>query len=94
MPKRRGRAADSPATPTFTTTTDTHHGTDPVESIRCADLQVDLRLLGGPEGDVWAALFDGRFRLAVPCSRCGRWLTAGASKSAGIGPHCAALEDR
>ena len=29
---------------------------------------------------LWAALFDGHFRLAVRCDVCGRWLTASASK--------------
>jgi hypothetical protein len=42
------------------------------------------------EKSIWAELFDGRFRLAVKCEVCGRWLTAGKSKAAGLGPRCAA----
>ena len=56
----------------------------------CADRQIDLALVG-PDADLWALLFDGRFRLAVKCRRCGRWLT-GKSKRRGIGAHCAARE--
>jgi hypothetical protein len=51
---------------------------------------LDLALLGGSAADIWAQLFDGQFRLAVPCSRCGRWLTAGASKAHRLGAHCRA----
>ena len=54
---------------------------------------IDLALVGD-NADLWARLFDGEFRLAVRCSRCGRWLVASASKQAGIGPHCAAQEQR
>jgi hypothetical protein len=43
---------------------------------------VDLALVGA-NSDIWALLFDGKFRLAVKCDVCGRWLTAGASKAAG-----------
>ena len=50
---------------------------------------IDLALVGD-NADIWARLFDGEFRLAVKCDRCGRWLTAGKSKAAGRGPSCAA----
>ncbi len=60
------------------------------DSNRRADLELDLALLGGPAADVWVQLFEGRFRLAVPCERCGRWLTAGASKAHRMGAHCRA----
>ena len=50
---------------------------------------IDLALVGD-NTDIWAALFDGKFRLAVKCDVCGRWLTAGKSKSAGRGPSCSA----
>jgi hypothetical protein len=72
-------------------TTSTHHGTNGcVDSTHGADVLVDLELVGGVNADLWALLFDGKFRLAVKCDTCGRWLTAGASKAAGRGPHCAA----
>jgi hypothetical protein len=50
---------------------------------------LDLNLVGA-NGDIWAQLFNGKFRLAVQCDVCGRWLTAGASKAAGRGPNCSA----
>ncbi len=50
---------------------------------------LDLSLVGA-NGDIWAALFDGKFRLAVKCEICGRWLTAGKSKADGRGPSCSA----
>ena len=49
---------------------------------------VDRQVVG--DADLWAALFDGRFRLAVRCDTCGRWLTAHASRVAGRGPNCSA----
>ena len=49
---------------------------------------VDRQLVG--DESLWVALFDGRFRLSVRCDVCGRWLTAGKSKAAGLGPNCAA----
>jgi hypothetical protein len=52
-------------------------------------ISVDLALVG-PDADIWAQLFDGKFRLAVQCDVCGRWLVAHASKAAGRGPSCAA----
>lgn len=83
MTRRRsspGLEARATSTPPSADTTITPH----------ADVVFDLTLLGGPDADVWAALFDGRFRLARRCDVCGRWLTAGASKTAGRGPRCAA----
>lgn len=49
------------------------------------------RSMSGPPKKETArsALFDDRFRLAVQCDTCGRWLTADASKRAGRGPRCA-----
>ncbi|MDQ1247526.1 MAG: hypothetical protein QG597_1896 [Actinomycetota bacterium] len=49
---------------------------------------IDRGLVG--DRSIWAALFDGEFRLAVPCSRCGRWLTSAASKKHRLGSRCAA----
>ena len=48
----------------------------------------DRQIVG--DADLWAALFDSRFRPAVRCDVCGRWLTAGKSKVAGRGPSCSA----
>jgi hypothetical protein len=53
------------------------------------DFTIDLALVG-TDGDLWAQLFNGKFRLAVKCDICGRWLTSHASKSAGRGPSCSA----
>ena len=80
-PKRRSGPPPRKAAPTTNTTgKDNTHDTD---------MMVDLALVGA-NSDIWAALFDGKFRLAVKCDTCGRWLTAGASKAAGRGPSCAA----
>ena len=61
------------------------------ETATVCDLSIafDLALVGD-NADLWARLFDGEFRLAVRCDVCGRWLTAGKSKSAGRGPSCSA----
>lgn len=85
---RRNRPGNPGAATSTTTTVATQ------DDNRRSDIELDLALLGGTNADIWAALFDGRFRLAVPCKRCGRWLTSGASKTAGIGSHCAARESR
>ena len=45
-------------------------------------------------GDIWAAIYRGDFRLSVRCERCGRWLTSGPSKKARMGAHCAAKRIR
>lgn len=66
------------------------HNTVSTDSIPGTDVSVDLELVGGINADLWSMLFDGTFRLAVPCKFCGRSLTAGASKIAGVGPKCAA----
>lgn len=52
------------------------------------DFDLDQALAG--DRSVWSAVYAGEFRLAVRCKRCGRWLTAGASKAARLGAHCAA----
>ena len=84
-PKRRSGPPPRKAAPTSNTTgKDNTHGTD---------TELDLTLVGA-NADIWAALFAGEFRLAVPCSRCGRWLVNNDSKRAGIGAHCAAQADR
>ena len=65
---------------TAKSSTQSSHGTD---------VELDLALVGA-HTDIWAALFNGTFRLAVRCDVCERWLTAGKSKSAGRGPSCSA----
>lgn len=80
---------DRPGKPGAALTTTTIAASD---STRRTDTDADIALTGGANADIWAALFDGRFRLATRCSRCGRWLTAGPSKRAGIGAHCAAKD--
>jgi hypothetical protein len=55
-----------------------------------ADFDYDRRVVGQVDWSIWRALDRGEFRLAVRCRRCGRWLTAGASKRNGMGTHCAA----
>lgn len=68
--------------PAKVSTAQSNHGAD--------ELAVDLALVGGINADLWALLFDGRFKLALRCDTCGRWLTAHKSKAAGRGPSCAA----
>ena len=90
MRKRSSPAVSDRATSRLNTTTGSHHSAGTVDSSRCADNQIDLALLGGPAADIWAKLFNGEFKLAVPCSRCGRWLTSGASKRHRMGAKCRA----
>lgn len=74
------RRPGTPARPASTTPIATDHDT-------AAD-DLDRAIVG--EESLWAALFDGRFRLALRCDVCGRWLTSGKSKANGRGPSCAA----
>jgi len=53
-----------------------------------AELHDERHLVG--DASIWEALFDGKFRLAVQCDTCGRWLTSGASRRAHRGPVCRA----
>jgi hypothetical protein len=55
-----------------------------------ADFDFDRHIVDRVDESIWAALFDGHFRLAVRCDVCGRWLTANTSKKADRGPRCAA----
>lgn len=54
-----------------------------------ADFDFDRSIVDAVDSSIWTALYNGAFRLAVPCSRCGRWLTDGRSKRAHLGPRCA-----
>jgi hypothetical protein len=53
------------------------------------ELADELRRIKGDGGDLFTLLMNGTYRLAVPCRECGRFLTSGASKAAGLGPRCA-----
>ncbi|MDQ1320599.1 MAG: hypothetical protein QG655_1842 [Actinomycetota bacterium] len=82
MGKRKNRAAVAdPALSTPPSDSSDHNE-------RTDEFKLDRLLVG--DKSIWAALFDGEFKLAVPCSRCGRWLTSGASKRHRMGSHCAA----
>lgn len=72
---------------TVTTTTSDHHEAG---SFSQCNALLDKAIVAEVDKELWAALFDGDFRLAVPCDVCGRWLTAGKSKRAHRGPRCAA----
>ncbi len=47
-------------------------------------------IVDAAERGIWLDLMNGRYKLALPCEVCGRWLTAHKSKAAGRGPSCAA----
>lgn len=55
-----------------------------------ADFDYDRHIVDRVDESIWAALFDGHFRLAVRCDVCGRWLTANTSKKAHRTPRCRA----
>jgi hypothetical protein len=65
---------------------DTYHATPTV-----LPLDVSKRVADQVDWSLWAAIYEGKFRLAVPCRRCGRWLVDGRSKRRHYGPRCAAL---
>jgi hypothetical protein len=47
-------------------------------------------IVDATERGLWLDLMNGRFRLALRCEVCGRWLTSHKSKAAGLGPTCSA----
>lgn len=59
-------------------------------SKRHADFEYGKHILSGVEKTLWAAVFDGDFRIAVRCRRCKRWLVDGKSKRRHYGAVCAA----
>jgi hypothetical protein len=80
MRKEKSRIPKDPALSTPPSdNTDSSHATD--------EFTLDRLLVG--DKSIWASLFDGEFRLAVKCDRCGRWLTSGHSKRDRLGPVCA-----
>lgn len=56
---------------------------------RADTFDFDKHIVDRVDESLWRAVYNGQFRLAVRCERCGRWLTAGASKRNRIGAHCA-----
>lgn len=76
------------------THTDPAFVTTPIVNSQCnadaAMLDYDRRVVDGVDRSIWQALYNGHFRLAVRCERCGRWLTDGRSKKRRHGSRCAA----
>lgn len=54
-----------------------------------AEVELMRGIVDKVDRGLWLDLMNGRFRLAMRCDICGRWLTAHKSKSAGRGPSCA-----
>lgn len=54
------------------------------------DLNYDRHIVARVDESIWAALFNGQFRLAIQCRRCGRWLVDARSKRRHYGATCAA----
>lgn len=80
--KRSSRGTPAPATSTTSKLSD--------QSIPAhSDFDFDKNIVDRVDESIWAAVFNGHFRLAVRCDVCGRWLTAGSSKKAHRGPRCA-----
>jgi hypothetical protein len=53
------------------------------------ELLEELRRIKTENGDLFTALLNGVYRLAVPCRVCSRALTSSKSRAAGVGPICA-----
>lgn len=53
-----------------------------------ADFDFDQQIVHRVDESIWRAVYNGEFRLAVRCKRCGRWLTSGLSKRERLGAHC------
>ncbi|MDQ1304723.1 MAG: hypothetical protein QG671_550 [Actinomycetota bacterium] len=93
MTKRSGRAADSPATSRFTTTTDAHHDTGTVDSIRLYRRQDGFAAPTAEERTVAqaaAVLKAAGYGIAMRCLDCGHPITSAASLARLRGPKCAA----
>jgi hypothetical protein len=84
VPETRGsRPPKEPATSTTTTLFPDSNAPG------AAEVELLRGILDADRG-IWQDLMNGTFKLALRCEVCGRWLTAHSSKSAGIGPRCAA----
>lgn len=55
-----------------------------------AEVELMRGIVDKVDRGLWQDLMNGKFRLALRCDICGRWLTAHKSKAAGRGAHCAA----
>lgn len=62
----------------------------PKDSKNRREFDYDETVVYQVDSSIWRAIFNGEFRLAVPCDQCGRWLTDGRSKRNHRGPRCAA----
>ena len=80
------RKRRTPKDPALTTRPSDDTDTTKVET----DFDFDERVVAQVDWSIWRAIFNGEFRLAIPCKICGRALVAGKSKRNGVGAHCAA----
>lgn len=81
-PRRKRRTQTDPAlssTPTVS-----------AKSTAESEFDYDRRIVDRVDASIWRAVYNGEFRLAVKCRRCGRWLTDGHSKRRHLGARCAA----
>jgi hypothetical protein len=83
MPRQSRRPAPPQDRPSPNTTAATH------SSHLSDELLEELRRIKTENGDLFTALLNGVYRLAVPCRVCSRALTSSKSRAAGVGPHCA-----
>jgi hypothetical protein len=83
MRNEKRRVAD--ANPALSTTRLVTHKVADVTD----EFDFDKRIVDRVDESLWRAVYNGQFRLAIKCERCGRWLTAGKSKRNRIGAHCA-----
>jgi len=63
---------------------------DAESTVTADDFDFDRRVVSQVDWSIWRGIYNGEFRLAVRCRRCGRWLTHGTSKRNHMGPTCAA----
>ena len=66
------------------------HASGCTKSASPDDFDFDQRVVDRVDESLWRAVYNGHFCLATRCLRCGRWLTANASKRAHLGRVCAA----
>lgn len=81
--KRKGRAPNGNPD-LFTPPSDNTHSNATAEQF-----DFDKTVVDQVDSSIWRAVYNGHFRLAVQCQRCGRWLTDGRSKRNHMGPRCA-----
>lgn len=81
MKKEKHRAAD--ANPALIPPQGNPNSTDGSDTF-----DYDKHIVDRVDESIWRAVYNGHFRLAVRCDRCGRWLTDGHSKRHRLGPRC------